>query len=50
MHKCRKEIKIVPILVGAIGTEKEKLFGKALAPFLEREDTLCIVSSDFCHW
>ncbi|KAI5124676.1 hypothetical protein M0805_004284 [Coniferiporia weirii] len=43
-------IEIVPILVGAIGKEKEKAFGRLLAPFLARDDTFCIVSSDFCHW
>ncbi|KAH8120347.1 UPF0103-domain-containing protein [Phellopilus nigrolimitatus] len=44
------DIEIVPILVGAIGKEKEKAFGKLLAPFLARDDTFCVVSSDFCHW
>jgi len=40
----------VPILVGAINKEKEAIFGELLAPHLAREDTLCVVSSDFCHW
>jgi len=44
------EIAIVPILVGAINQEKEAAFGAVLAPYLDREDTLCVVSSDFCHW
>ena len=39
-----------PILVGAINREKEVQFGKVIAPFLAREDTICVVSSDFCHW
>jgi len=44
------DIAIVPILVGAINQEKEKSFGALLAPYLEREDTFCVISSDFCHW
>ncbi|OCH96453.1 UPF0103-domain-containing protein [Obba rivulosa] len=45
-----RDISIVPILVGAIDREKEASFGAVLAPFLSREDTFCVVSSDFCHW
>jgi MEMO1 family protein len=44
------EIKIIPILVGSLETEDEAAFGKLLAPYLTREDTFAIVSSDFCHW
>ena len=40
----------MPILVGGISKEKEVSFGRLLAPYLEREDTICVVSSDFCHW
>jgi predicted class III extradiol MEMO1 family dioxygenase len=46
----RLDITIVPILVGAINRETEARFGKVIAPFLAREDTFCVVSSDFCHW
>lgn len=46
----RREIGIVPILVGGISKEKEEMFGRLLAPYLDREDTICVVSSDFCHW
>ena len=46
----RIDIKIVPILVGAIGAQKENSFGKILAPYLAKDDTFCVVSSDFCHW
>lgn len=45
-----KDISIVPILVGSIDREREESFGRALAPFLARDDTICVVSSDFCHW
>ncbi|TFK41113.1 MEMO1 family [Crucibulum laeve] len=44
------DIKIVPVLVGAISKEIEAVFGELLSPYLAREDTLCVVSSDFCHW
>ncbi|KAI0068350.1 UPF0103-domain-containing protein [Artomyces pyxidatus] len=44
------DISIVPVLVGAIDQHKEKEFGRILAPYLAREDTFCVVSSDFCHW
>lgn len=46
----RLDIKIVPVLVGAIDKEKEVAFGRTLAPYLARDDTFCVVSSDFCHW
>lgn len=45
-----QDIVVVPILVGAIDKEKEETYGRVLAPFLAREDTFCVVSSDFCHW
>jgi len=44
------DIKIVPILVGAINKAEEKLYGKLLAPYLAKDDTFSVVSSDFCHW
>ncbi|CUA73873.1 hypothetical protein RSOLAG22IIIB_01394 [Rhizoctonia solani] len=44
------DIKIVPILVGAIDQIKEAEFGALLAPYLAEPDTICVVSSDFCHW
>ncbi|KAK7064187.1 MEMO1 family [Favolaschia claudopus] len=45
-----KDISIVPIVVGAIDQQQEADFGALLAPYLAREDTICVVSSDFCHW
>jgi len=44
------DIKVVPVLVGAINEKKEAEFGRILAPYLEKEDTMFVVSSDFCHW
>ncbi|KAJ6519874.1 MEMO1 family [Mycena sanguinolenta] len=45
-----KDITIVPIVVGAINQQQEAAFGALLAPYLARDDTFCVVSSDFCHW
>lgn len=45
-----QDIKIVPILVGAINQSKETVFGDLLAPYLNDSRTLFVVSSDFCHW
>jgi AmmeMemoRadiSam system protein B len=47
---CSEDIQIVPILVGAISTEKETSYGKLLAPYLADPETVFVVSSDFCHW
>ncbi|KAI0932254.1 hypothetical protein AcW1_000573 [Taiwanofungus camphoratus] len=43
-------VSVVPILIGAIDQDKEVAFGNLLAPYLTRDDTFCVVSSDFCHW
>jgi len=43
-------VRIVPILVGAISATKEQIYGELLAPFLLRPDTVFVISSDFCHW
>ncbi|KAG6850514.1 hypothetical protein H0H93_012515 [Arthromyces matolae] len=45
-----QDIKIVPIVVGAISKQSETDFGAILSSYLAREDTFCVVSSDFCHW
>ncbi|KAI0078919.1 UPF0103-domain-containing protein [Panus rudis PR-1116 ss-1] len=45
-----QDITIVPILVGAINKSKEDFFGQILAPYLARDDTIFVTSSDFCHW
>ncbi|KAK0506152.1 MEMO1 family [Armillaria luteobubalina] len=45
-----KDISIVPIVVGSVSKEDEAAYGALLAPYLDREDTFCVISSDFCHW
>jgi len=41
---------LVPIMVGATSTDKEKEYGRFFAPYLANAENLFIVSSDFCHW
>ncbi|KAK0478434.1 MEMO1 family [Armillaria novae-zelandiae] len=45
-----KDISIVPIIVGSVSKDDEAAYGALLAPYLDREDTFCVISSDFCHW
>lgn len=45
-----QDIMIVPIVVGTLSQRLEATFGSLLAPYLARDDTFCVVSSDFCHW
>jgi predicted class III extradiol MEMO1 family dioxygenase len=37
-------------MVGATNAEKEKEYGRLLAPYLADKENLFVVSSDFCHW
>lgn len=43
-------IKIVPIMVGALSDEKEAMYGKLLAKYVDDPKNFFSVSSDFCHW
>eukprot|EP01022_Parablepharisma_sp_SALTPOND_P025349 TRINITY_DN58_c0_g1_i1.p1 TRINITY_DN58_c0_g1~~TRINITY_DN58_c0_g1_i1.p1 ORF type:complete len:331 (-),score=35.06 TRINITY_DN58_c0_g1_i1:37-1029(-) len=43
-------IKLIPIMVGNIGPDKEKYYGEVLAGYMKDDETLFIASSDFCHW
>jgi MEMO1 family protein len=45
-----KEFKLVPIVVGSINYKKEQKYGKLLAEYVKDEETLFVISSDFCHW
>ena len=40
---------LVPIMVGALSTNAEATYGEILAPYLDDDANLFIVSSDFCH-
>ncbi|KAJ5077749.1 protein memo1 [Anaeramoeba ignava] len=50
VHALGTSPKIVPILVGEITKESALEYGKILSPFLNEENTLFVISSDFCHW
>ncbi|CAG0913667.1 unnamed protein product [Notodromas monacha] len=50
MEEFAEEFWIVPILVGSLNAEREALYGRILAPYLNAPDTLFVISSDFCHW
>ncbi|KAJ7552957.1 hypothetical protein O6H91_06G078300 [Diphasiastrum complanatum] len=43
-------VKIVPILVGALTSESEAVYGRLLAKYLDDSSNFFSVSSDFCHW
>lgn len=43
-------IRLVPILVGNLRFSKEQKYGRLLAKYLQDEENLFVVSSDFCHW
>ncbi|XP_057967315.1 uncharacterized protein LOC131157291 [Malania oleifera] len=43
-------VKIVPILVGALDSEKEAMYGRVLAKYVDDPINFFSVSSDFCHW
>ncbi|KAI5803862.1 MEMO1 family [Geopyxis carbonaria] len=44
------EVKVVPIMVGAISSRKEKAYGEVLAEHLKNPENVFVISSDFCHW
>lgn len=43
-------LKILPILVSHNSTKIDFEVGKLLKPYVEDEETVFIISSDFCHW
>ncbi|KAJ1697914.1 hypothetical protein LUZ63_006426 [Rhynchospora breviuscula] len=44
------EVKVVPILVGALSSESEAMYGRLLAKYIDDPRNFFSVSSDFCHW
>lgn len=42
--------KMSPVLVGQCNDEVYDKYARILAKELQKEGTICIVSSDFCHW
>lgn len=50
MFTANPEMKLLPVMVGNLSVKAEKEFGLKLAPYLQDQNTLFVVSSDFCHW
>lgn len=46
----RHQVKVVPILVGALSAENEAMYGQLLAKYADDPNNFFSVSSDFCHW
>ncbi|CAI0415210.1 unnamed protein product [Linum tenue] len=44
------QVKVVPILVGALNAESEAKYGKLLEKYIDDPKNFFSVSSDFCHW
>lgn len=47
---CRRDVKLVPLLVGHPREDKIKAISAALSKYWNDDETFFIVSSDFCHW
>eukprot|EP01132_Coremiostelium_polycephalum_P003949 gene3949-4932_t len=45
-----EEIKIVPIMVGHLNVELEKMYGELLYKYFDDPTNFFVISSDFCHW
>lgn len=43
-------VKVVPIIVGDMKKPQLQKLGSALARYFEDENTIFVISSDFCHW
>ncbi|WRT69452.1 AmmeMemoRadiSam system protein B [Kwoniella shivajii] len=50
IFKDRKDLTLVPILVGHPNAQTSKELSKVLAQYWSDEETFFIISSDFCHW
>lgn len=50
MESKKGKFKIVPIMVGNVGSDKEKMYGELLAKYFLQPNTVFVISSDFCHW
>lgn len=40
----------MPILVGALDSENEAVYGRLLAKYVDDPSNFFSISSDFCHW
>ena len=45
----RRDIHILPIMIGSMRTNNEEVFGRLLSPHLSDSSVFTVISSDFCH-
>ncbi|EAS01287.2 AmmeMemoRadiSam system protein B (macronuclear) [Tetrahymena thermophila SB210] len=45
-----ENIKLIPVMVGSIDSTQEEKYGKLFSKYINQEDTLFVISTDFCHW
>lgn len=50
MEDFKDQFTIVPVMVGSLSPETERMYGEIFAPYLEDPSNLFVISSDFCHW
>lgn len=50
MERRRGQFTIIPVLVGSLSTDKEKLYGSIFSQYLADPENFFVISSDFCHW
>ena len=44
------DIKLIPIMVGNCDETLENAYGKLFTKYFEDDNTVFVISSDFCHW
>lgn len=44
------DFKLVPVMVGNTSYKNEEYYAEIFKKYFEDENTIFIVSSDFCHW
>ncbi|KAJ5076813.1 protein memo1 [Anaeramoeba ignava] len=50
VHVLGTEVEIVPMMVGHLSEDEKQRCGEILSSYLKDENTLFVISSDFCHW
>lgn len=50
VYEYKFKPKVLPIMVGEIDSDSAFAIGKTLSSLIEKDDTLFVISSDFCHW
>ncbi|EAR99554.4 AmmeMemoRadiSam system protein B (macronuclear) [Tetrahymena thermophila SB210] len=46
----QQQFKLVPIMVGNLSYQREQEYGQLLSKYFDDDNTVFIISSDFCHW